>query len=531
MRDRVSSPRGRSSSAEPPARRCAIYTRKSTAAGLEQEFNSLDAQREACIAYVERQTGWTVIDEQYDDGGFTGANIDRPAFTRLMEDAEAGKFDILVVYKVDRLSRSLLDFVQVMGRLNAAGVSFVSITQNFTTADAMGRLTMNMLMSFAEFEREMIAERTRDKIAMARRKGKWTGGQVPFGYVTKDKRLVPHDLESLIVRDAYELLLQHRQAAVVARLLNEQQKLPRGARLKAGRLLAWTTTGIASVLKNPLYAGIVVYEGERYRGEHPALIDEETFERAQRILTRKGEAPLTFHGTNLDYVLKGLLRCGLCGASMTTGTTRSARKEYRYYRCTTRDKHGPEGCPALRLPAGAIEDYVVERIEEAAFDGALAREVEDALTQRLDRRREDLEELRAKLPAPIANYSANASRYVEELTRFEGKARDLIEQRLNVETQRLAAAERQLRDAERALAELEDTATEVQHVIGALRDFRFVWDAMTTPNRGRLLRALLERVVVDESSGRVDIHLVDFSADLDAPSGDGGAQSDEGAAA
>lgn len=529
MKDRVSSPRGRTSP-EPPARRCAIYTRKSTTMGLEQEFNSLDAQREACAAYIERQAGWSIIAERYDDGGFTGANIDRPAFTRLMEDAESGKFDIVVVYKVDRLSRSLLDFVKVMERLNEAGVSFVSVTQNFTTADAMGRLTMNMLMSFAEFEREMIAERTRDKIAMSRRKGKWTGGQVPFGYLAKEKRLVPHELESLVVRDAFELFLRHRRTALVARLLNEQQKLPRGARLKAGRLLAWTTTGIANILKNPLYAGIIVHDGERYRGEHPALIDEDTFERAQRILAGKEKTPLTFHGTNHDYILKGLLRCGLCGASMSPGSTRSARKTYRYYRCSTRDKHGPKGCPAQRLPAGAIEDYVVERIAEAAFDGALAREVEASLLKRLDERRADFEVLRAKLPGPIANYSANASRYVEELTRLEGKARELVEQRLSVETQRLAAAERQLRDAERALADLENTATEVRHVIGALRDFRLVWEAMTTPNRGRLLRALLDRVVVEETSGRVDIHLIDFAADPEAPA-DAGAPSKEDAAA
>ncbi len=162
-------------------KRCAVYTRKSTTAGLDQEFNSLDAQRETCAQYVRNQAclGWQLSSETYDDGGFTGANIERPAFTRLMQDVEAGKIDVVVVYKVDRLSRSLLDFAKVMDRFNRAGAAFVSVTQNFSTADAMGRLTLNMLMSFAEFEREMIAERTRDKIAASRRKGKWTGGRHP----------------------------------------------------------------------------------------------------------------------------------------------------------------------------------------------------------------------------------------------------------------------------------------------------------------------------------------------------------------
>jgi site-specific DNA recombinase len=168
--------------------RAAVYVRKSTSAGLEQEFNSLDAQRESCVLYARSQ-GWTALEETYEDGGYTGANVDRPAFQKLLGDVDAGKLDVVVVYKVDRLSRSLLDFAKVMDRFRAAGVAFVSVTQNFSTADAMGRLTLNMLMSFAEFEREMIAERTRDKIAAARRRGKWTGGAVPFGYRVESTKL------------------------------------------------------------------------------------------------------------------------------------------------------------------------------------------------------------------------------------------------------------------------------------------------------------------------------------------------------
>ena len=165
-------------------KRCAIYTRKSTTAGLEQEFNSLDAQREACEQYIANRAeiGWKLVPQRYDDGGFTGSNLERPAFQKLMQDVDDRKIDVVVVYKVDRLSRSLLDFAQVMHRFERADVAFVSVTQNFSTADAMGKLTLNMLMSFAEFEREMIAERTRDKMAAARRKGKWVGGLAPLGY-------------------------------------------------------------------------------------------------------------------------------------------------------------------------------------------------------------------------------------------------------------------------------------------------------------------------------------------------------------
>jgi site-specific DNA recombinase len=202
-----------------PLRRCAIYTRKSTAEGLDQAFNSLEAQREACEAYVRSQAGagWQVIRAAYDDGGFTGANLDRPAFARLLADIEAGQVDVVVVYKTDRVSRSLLDFAMVMKRLNEAGVSFVSVTQNFSTTDAVGRMTLNLLATFAEFEREMIAERTRDKMVAARRRGMWTGGPVPLGYVIKDKKLVVEELEAVTVREVFRLYLEQRSALAVVR--------------------------------------------------------------------------------------------------------------------------------------------------------------------------------------------------------------------------------------------------------------------------------------------------------------------------
>jgi DNA invertase Pin-like site-specific DNA recombinase len=239
-------------------KRAAIYTRKSTSAGLEQDFNSLDAQRDSCTAYIQRQPGWTLVGDSYDDGGFTGANIERPAFQRLLADIEAGKIDVVVVYKLDRLSRSLLDFVKVMERFNAAGASFVSVTQAFSTADAMGRLTLNMLMSFAEFEREMIADRTRDKIAGARRKGKWTGGPRPLGYQVVDKRLVVDELEAVVVREIFSLYLEQRSALAVSRLLNERQRSTKRHRSINGTVReghGWSKNDVLRILKNPVYAG------------------------------------------------------------------------------------------------------------------------------------------------------------------------------------------------------------------------------------------------------------------------------------
>ncbi|MFZ5442019.1 MAG: recombinase family protein [Myxococcota bacterium] len=282
-------------------KRCAIYTRKSTTMGLEQEFNSLDAQREAALAYIRNQPGWTLVDTHYDDGGFTGANIERPAFQRLLADIEAGKVDVVVVYKVDRLSRSLLDFAKVMERFSKSGASFVSVTQNFSTADAMGRLTLNMLMSFAEFERSMISERTRDKIAASRRRGQWTGGPVPFGYKVVEKKLVISDTEGPIVQEAFALFLKYRQAAIVARLLNERSLLPRGMTNNPAETgLRWNKDSVSRLLRNPLYAGQMMYGKELHPGQHPRLVDEATLQQVSVLLEGK-HRERRYTGVNHDY--------------------------------------------------------------------------------------------------------------------------------------------------------------------------------------------------------------------------------------
>jgi site-specific DNA recombinase len=342
-------------------KRCAIYTRKSTTIGLEQEFNSLDAQREACMTYIGGRADWQLLEDKYDDGGFTGANIDRPAFQRLLTDVEARKIDIVVVYKVDRLSRSLLDFVKVMERLTTAGASFVSVTQNFSTADAMGRLTLNMLMSFAEFEREMIGERTRDKICAARRKGKWTGGPVPFGYDCREKRLSINDAEAAIVREAYVLFLEHGTAAAVATRLNQLGRLPR---LWPPFPRLWRTATITRILKNPLYTGQIKCGLELRPGEQAALLSMETFQRAQALFASPPPRRERQTG-NPSYILRGLLRCARCGGALTPGsTTTKTGREHRYYRCVAHTKRGKETCAARPIRASTLEEHVLERIRE-----------------------------------------------------------------------------------------------------------------------------------------------------------------------
>lgn len=269
--------------------RCAIYTRKSSEDGLEQEFNSLHAQRESCAAYIasQKHEGWVLLSEQYDDGGLSGGSLERPALQRLLEDVRAGRVDQIVVYKIDRLTRSLADFAKIVDVLDAAGASFVSVTQSFNTATSMGRLTLNMLLSFAQFEREVTAERIRDKIAASKRKGLWMGGRVPLGYDPDGRSLKINEAEAETIRTLYDLYERHGKIRAVK---NEAERL--GLRSRRRKVSNGRVTGgihfnrghIYHILTNPLYAGRIRHRDKVHEGQHPALIEPERWARIQQQL-------------------------------------------------------------------------------------------------------------------------------------------------------------------------------------------------------------------------------------------------------
>jgi len=271
--------------------RCAIYTRKSTEEGLAQEFNSLDAQRESAEAYVlsQRHAGWTVLPERYDDGGYTGANLERPALRRLLANIEAGQIDAILVYKLDRLSRSLLDFARLMSDFEKRGISLVSVTQQFNTTTSLGRLTLNILLSFAEFERSIVIERTRDKMAAARRKGKWVGGIPVLGYdvVGGGGKLVVNQEEARQVRAIIALFLKHRALAPVLDEIRRLQWTTKRRTTQAGRVCGGRPVGkqdLVRLLRNVIYAGKVQYQGQLYAGEHAAIVEERVWRRIQNLL-------------------------------------------------------------------------------------------------------------------------------------------------------------------------------------------------------------------------------------------------------
>jgi len=502
------------------AKRCAIYTRKSTTAGLDQAFTSLDAQRESGISYIQRQPGWTVLEERYDDGGFTGANIDRPAFQRLLHDVEARKIDCVVVYKVDRLSRSLMDFAAVMARFNTANVAFVSVTQNFSTADSMGRLTLNMLMSFAQFEREMISERTRDKVAASRRKGKWTGGTVPLGYNVETGRLVVNELEAVVVQEIFALYLERRSTLEVARILNSSDRRTKRHRSIHGNPREphdWTTNDVARVLKHPIYAGYMSSGGTLFEGEHSAIVERVVFARVQAAL-REGTPNRSVGVRNPAYLLRGVLRCAGCGAAFTTASTISHGVTYRYYRCGTRDKQGAQACGSQPLPAEAIEQLVIQRVRAATADGTLAGDVAASVRRRIQARREACQIEREHLPARIASLSQEIRRLVDVLATVEGGARQQVQSRLQELEDQSAHSEADLVASTRQLAELDAVEVDVTWVAQSLADFDRVWDRLTVENRGRLVRAVIHRVEVDEPGNTVRVVLADLGANLADPS-------------
>ena len=305
-----------------PCVRCAIYTRKSTEEGLEQNFNSLHAQREAAEAYIlsQRQASWTALADQYDDGGFTGGNLERPALKRLLRDIEARKIDCVVVYKVDRLSRSLLDFAQLMSMFDRLGVSFVSVTQDFNTTTSLGRLTLHILLSFAQFEREIISERTRDKMSAARRKGKWTGGIPILGYDVDPQggRLVVNQGEATRVRQIFALAARSGSLAATVLAVN-------GAGLKTKE---WTSKrgmhhagrdfhkmSLRALLGNVLYTGSIIHKGKVYPGEHEAIINRRLWERVNHKLEMASRQQKGRRHNPQTAPLIGLLHC-TCGARM-----------------------------------------------------------------------------------------------------------------------------------------------------------------------------------------------------------------------
>jgi site-specific DNA recombinase len=403
------------SNGKPLKTRCAIYTRKSSEEGLEQEFNSLDAQREAAAAYIasQKHEGWTAIDDHFDDGGFSGGSMERPALKRLLADVQEGKIDIIVVYKIDRLTRSLSDFSRLIELFDRHNVTFVAVTQQFNTTTSMGRLTLNILLSFAQFEREVTSERIRDKFALAKKKGMWVGGRVALGYDVKNRKLVINKDEANQVRFLFELFAENHSLSETCRMANHQ-----GLRTKAvyrdGVLTQggkrWNRAVLYRLLRNRLYRGEIgdKKRGKWYPGEHKAIVGEDLWNRVQTVFDINGkERRKQSLWKNSPAFLQGLI-IGPDGLALVPSSTRRRGKQYRYYVSSKGVKENYASMALPPIPANEIEAAVIDRVGKLLATPAVISRVAQCLdttpdTQQIATIREALTDLSALWPELYPN--------------------------------------------------------------------------------------------------------------------------------
>ncbi|MBL6081399.1 recombinase family protein [Belnapia sp. T18] len=345
--------------------RCAVYTRKSTDEGLDKEFNTLDAQRDACEAYVtsQRAEGWVLVHDRYDDGGFSGGTLERPALRRLLADIEQGRVDVIVVYKIDRLSRSLMDFAKLVETMEAHGVTFVSVTQSFNTTTSMGRLTLNILLSFAQFEREVIGERIRDKFAASRARGMWMGGKVPLGYDVVARKLMPNEVEAARVRRVFELFVETGSGTETAKRLQAE-----GVVSRSGRPL--DKGDVYKLLNLRSYVGEVTHKGRVYPGEHEAIVPRPLWDKAHATLQVSPRARAAQNRQHAPALLKGLI-FGIDGRALSPTHSRKNGRLYRYYVAQR----------VLKGDAAAEDDGIVRRVSAAEIEAAVVDQVRALLRQ------------------------------------------------------------------------------------------------------------------------------------------------------
>ena len=484
--------------------RCGIYTRKSSDEGLDRNFTTLDNQREAAEAYIrsQRHEGWEVLPDRYDDGGFSGGNLERPALKRLLSDVAAGKAQRIVVYKIDRLSRSLLDFARLAEFFEKHGASVVSITQQLDTSTSMGRLTLNMLLSFAQFEREMVSDRTRDKVRAARRKGKWTGGMPPLGYdvAPEGGKLVVNKEEAEQIRNIFQLYAEKPAFVALAQKLNRRAWRRKSWKTKKGRWRegkSWDASNLRRILKDPIYIGRVKLGEEIFPGEHEDIVPIALFEEVQAAMKSNRKTGNCSVRNQNGALLRGLLRCKECDSSMVHTWTRNRGRLYRYYVCSKAQKNGWVTCPTKSIPGMAVENFVVDRIRTVWSDPHLqSRTFRQALR---------------KVKADSLAMSSEARRFKEQtgweneeigqLVRVVGKAMGITKNvRVNSpETVRskLSIVEGRLRENPNRGVESGSSLVDDEDFGWSLEAFDSIWDMLHTQEKEEILNYLIEVVIYD----------------------------------
>ncbi len=490
--------------------RVAIYCRQSVASDLE--FGSIDAQREAVEAYVasQRGEGWVALPGRYDDHGFSGGNTDRPAFQRLVADIEAGKVDVLAAYKIDRVSRSLTDFTSFMATLERRGVGFVSTTQSFDTRTSMGRLTLNILASFSQFERETIAERTRDKIAATRRKGMFTGGRPILGFDVRDKQLVVNRTEADVVRDVFRLYLEHGGLVATVAELERRSIKNKSWVNRAGKHVRgepFDKCTLRALLTNVLYVGKVRCGDELVDGRHEAIIDATTFDAVARAL-REHRRPYRQQVGKWAALLVGILRCARCGAAMTHAVNIRGDTAHRYYCCTTIQKQGAAACRGSRAPAAELEDVVVARIKAIGTDPSVLTATLTAAQQARHAQEPELVAEARRITAECTVLNGQRANLLDAL-QHGGVAAGAIAGRVAELDEQIGKLQARHHEVTSQLAAMANDTVDETEIRGALQQFTGVWDELIPRERARVLRLLIAEVRYDGQAGEVTIEFRD----------------------
>ncbi len=492
----------------PSTRRCAIYARVSTDEQAMLEYNSLQAQEEICKNYIAIRASDPAIARKwvhaktYTDAGFSGGTLERPALKLLLADVAEGKVDVIVAYKIDRISRSISQFYEVWNLLEEHEVDFASATQEFNTATSQGKLMLNLLLSFAQYERELIGERTRDKIAAARRNGRWCGGKPILGYdIDRERsRLVINESEAPIVRDIFQTYLEEMSLLRAIAAINE----------KGYRTKAWTTSAghriggapfdkvtLDRLLHNPTYIGKVAHHEKLYVGLHTAIVEEAVFERVQKLLAQPHHPHFRTGPREYEFLLQGLVRCGPCNRAMSPNhAVGRAKKKYFYYVCTRVTREGADACTVRSFSAPILEGLLLERLRELVADESLVEAIMSRAKIEAEARAPQIREERDRLQGELRRFKEESGRLVDAIATGTGGA-ELVAGRLQDAEDRLKTVEARLKELaaeEERLATAEVTPGQVR---ASLARFSELWQTLPQTQKTRLVRLVVQEVVID----------------------------------
>ena len=487
--------------------RCAIYTRVSTVDQAAGDFSSLDNQRESAENFINAKSGWVPIETRYDDGGFSGGTLDRPALERLLDDVGAGKIDAVVVYKLDRISRSILDFARIIDHLKKHDCAFISLSQQFDTSTPEGKLHMNIVLMFAEYERELISARTRDKMVAARRKGKWTGGIPPLGYDTSAGTLIVNPDEATRVRTIFDLYLKRESLAATLAEMTERNWTTKSWTTKRGlyrKGKPFQKPSLRRLLTGHVYIGKVLYDNHVYDGEHDGIIDDKVWKRTQRMLKRNGSNGGRGGRNRYGALLKGLLRCAPCDAAMAHTFSKKNGRSYRYYVCGKAQRAGWSSCPTKSIPAEEIERCIYERIRAIGSDPKLVEETIRAA-------RDQIAEQTTRLEAEVRITEQQLNRLREEKQSLlesigqGGSVASRAAERLDQVAAEMESASSRLASLRHQFSDVQDQTIDTEDLTAAIAHFDPIWEVLLPRERVRIVRLLIQQVDFDGGSGTLGI--------------------------